>query len=106
MRALSTARVSSSTRSSLRQPKTDQDEVSLRRGTQGERGQHLRDAVALLESKATAAEVDQYRRFVLVLTTKVAAAHKAGRAEREPRRGRGDPGDHSGARNYQFLTRP
>ena len=38
--------------------------------------QHLRDAVALLESKATAAEVDGYRRFILTLANKVAAAHR------------------------------
>jgi hypothetical protein len=38
--------------------------------------QHLRDAVALLESKATAGELDDYRRFVLVLASKVAEAHK------------------------------
>jgi hypothetical protein len=37
---------------------------------------HLRDAVALLESKATTGELDEYRRFVLVLAGKVAAAHK------------------------------
>jgi hypothetical protein len=38
--------------------------------------QHLRDAVALLQSKATTEEVDEYRRFVLALASKVAAAHK------------------------------
>jgi hypothetical protein len=38
--------------------------------------QHLRDAVALLEQKATPAEVDQYRRFVLTLVDKVANAHR------------------------------
>jgi hypothetical protein len=37
---------------------------------------HLRDAVALLESKATAEELDDYRRFVLTLADKVAAAHR------------------------------
>ncbi len=37
---------------------------------------HLRDAVALLESKATAEERDDYRRFVLTLADKVAAAHR------------------------------
>jgi hypothetical protein len=37
---------------------------------------HLRDAVALLETKATAEELDDYRRFVLALAGKVAAAHK------------------------------
>jgi hypothetical protein len=37
---------------------------------------HLRDAMALLESKATAAERDDYRRFVVNLANKVAAAHR------------------------------
>jgi hypothetical protein len=37
---------------------------------------HLRDAVALLESKATPDELGEYRRFVLTLAGKVAAAHK------------------------------
>jgi hypothetical protein len=37
---------------------------------------HLRDAVALLQTKATTQEVDDYRRFVLALAGKVAAAHK------------------------------
>jgi hypothetical protein len=32
--------------------------------------------VALLESKATAEELDDYRRFVLTLADKVAAAHR------------------------------
>jgi hypothetical protein len=38
--------------------------------------QHLRTAVALLESKATPEEVDEYRRFILNLAGKVAAAHR------------------------------
>jgi hypothetical protein len=37
---------------------------------------HLRDAMALVESKATAEERDDYRRFVLSLANKVAAAHR------------------------------
>lgn len=37
---------------------------------------HLSAAVALLESKATADEVEGYRRFVLALAGKVAAAHR------------------------------
>lgn len=37
---------------------------------------HLRDAVALLASKATPEELDDYRRFVLTLASKVAAAHR------------------------------
>jgi hypothetical protein len=36
----------------------------------------LRDSVALLEQKATAEEVDDYRRFVVTLAHKVAAAHR------------------------------
>lgn len=38
--------------------------------------QHLREAVALLESKATAEEADDYRRFILTVANKVAAAHR------------------------------
>ena len=40
--------------------------------------QHLRDAVALLEQKATAEEVAGYRRFVLAVADKVANAHREG----------------------------
>ena len=39
---------------------------------------NLRDAVALVDSKATTQERDDYRRFVLTLVGKVAAAHKEG----------------------------
>jgi hypothetical protein len=39
---------------------------------------HIRDAVALLEAKATTEELDDYRRFVLTLANKVAAAHREG----------------------------
>jgi hypothetical protein len=38
--------------------------------------QHLRDAVTMLETKATPAEVDDYRRFILTLADKVANAHR------------------------------
>jgi hypothetical protein len=37
--------------------------------------QHVRDAVALLEAKATPQELDDYRGFVLGLAEKVAEAH-------------------------------
>lgn len=37
---------------------------------------HIHDAIALLESKATAEECDDYRHFVLSLANKVAAAHR------------------------------
>jgi hypothetical protein len=37
---------------------------------------HLRDAVALLEQKATPQEVEDYRSFILTLADKVANAHR------------------------------
>jgi hypothetical protein len=37
---------------------------------------HIRDAAALVDSKATAQEGDDYRHFVLTLADKVAAAHR------------------------------
>ncbi len=40
--------------------------------------QHLRDAIALLEQKATAKELAAYKRFVLVVADKVANAHREG----------------------------
>jgi hypothetical protein len=40
--------------------------------------QHLRNAVELLERKATAEEVEDYRRFVLTLADRVANAHREG----------------------------
>ncbi len=38
--------------------------------------QHLRDSVALLRRKATTEEVDEYRRFIVTLSQRVAAAHR------------------------------
>ena len=38
--------------------------------------QHIRDAVQVLETKATPEEVSDYRRFVLTLADKVANAHQ------------------------------
>jgi hypothetical protein len=38
--------------------------------------EHLRDAVGVLETKATPDEVDDYRRFVLTLCEHVANAHR------------------------------
>jgi hypothetical protein len=38
--------------------------------------QRLRDAIALLESKASPEEVDEYKRFTLNLADKVANAHR------------------------------
>ncbi len=38
--------------------------------------EHLRDAIAIVRQKATEAEVDDYRGFVLKLAEKVASAHR------------------------------
>jgi hypothetical protein len=44
-----------------------------------ERGlQHLRDAVAVVERKATPEELEDYRRFVLAVAERVANAHREG----------------------------
>jgi hypothetical protein len=49
--------------------------------------QHLRDAADLLERKATAEELEDYRRFVLGLAERVAEAHREdGVAVSEPER--------------------
>jgi hypothetical protein len=45
---------------------------------------HLRDAVALLEGKATPQELDDYRQFILHLADKVAQAHREGGREEDP----------------------
>jgi hypothetical protein len=45
---------------------------------------HIRGAVALLEGKATAQELDDYRRFVLALADKVASAHREGGQDVSP----------------------
>ena len=37
---------------------------------------HLRNSVAILEKKATPEEVEEYRRFIVTLSHKVAAAHR------------------------------
>ena len=38
--------------------------------------QHLRDAIGVLEGKATPEEIDAYRRFVLSVAERVAKAHR------------------------------
>jgi hypothetical protein len=38
--------------------------------------EHIRSAVTVLDSKASSEELDGYRRFVLALANKVAAAHR------------------------------
>ena len=38
--------------------------------------QHVRDSVVLLQNKATPEEVDEYRRFIVTLSERVAGAHR------------------------------
>jgi hypothetical protein len=45
---------------------------------------NLRDALALLDSKATSEELDEYKRFVVNLANKVAAAHREGGKSEDP----------------------
>jgi len=45
---------------------------------------HLRDAVALLQSKATPEELEQYKRFIVGLAERVAAAHREGDGSQGP----------------------
>jgi hypothetical protein len=40
--------------------------------------QHIRDAIALVEAKATPPELAEYRQFILNLSARVAKAHKEG----------------------------
>ena len=47
---------------------------------------HLRDALALLEQKATPQEVEDYRAFVLTLADRVANAHRERRRRGQRRR--------------------
>jgi hypothetical protein len=46
--------------------------------------EHLRSAVALVQGKATAEELDSYRQFVLTLANRVAAAHREGGQDVSP----------------------
>jgi hypothetical protein len=49
--------------------------------------QHIRDAVALLGTKATGEELTAYRGFVVAVAEKVAAAHKEGGVSVSPPEG-------------------
>ena len=59
-------------------PKTDHSRYHSAEELRDNGLKHLRDAVALVDSKGTTQERDDYRRFVLTLVSKVAAAHKEG----------------------------
>jgi len=45
---------------------------------------HLRDAVVLLEGKATPQELQEYKGFVVTLANKVASAHREGGRSEDP----------------------
>jgi hypothetical protein len=45
---------------------------------------HIRDAVAVLEGKASPQELDEYKRFVLALAETVAAAHRENGHDGDP----------------------
>lgn len=57
-------------------PKTEHAHAHSKEELTAEALQRLRAAVAVLESKATPEEVNDYRQFVLTLAQKVAAAHR------------------------------
>jgi hypothetical protein len=57
-------------------PQTDRNRYHSAEELQDNGLRHLRDAVTLVDNKATTQERDDYRRFVLNLANKVAAAHK------------------------------
>jgi hypothetical protein len=57
-------------------PKTDHTRPHSAAELKAHGLQHLTDAVALLDSKATPQEVADYKQFVLILAQKVASAHR------------------------------
>jgi hypothetical protein len=68
--------------------------------------QHIRDAVALLQQKATPEEVDEYRRFLMTVANRVAEARKEGfmgmsgeRVSDEERQAIADVAEAAGATN-------
>jgi hypothetical protein len=59
-------------------PEVDRHKYGSPEELQQEGPKQLSDAVAVLQSKATPEEVEDYRNFVLALAHRVAAAHKEG----------------------------
>src|SRR3954469_11828750 len=57
-------------------PKVDHTRIRSPDDLQHHGRERLREAVALLEAKATPDEVDDYRRFVLTVAQRVAEAHR------------------------------
>lgn len=59
-------------------PEVDRTRTSSQEELRANLIQHIRDAVALLEQKATPEELDEYRRFMMGLANRVAEAHREG----------------------------
>jgi hypothetical protein len=60
-------------------PSIDPEHLRQSQGNIGEVAtQHLRDAMAILDAKATPQETDSYKRFVMTVAQAVAGAHKEG----------------------------
>ena len=60
-------------------PAIDADEARHAQGNIAEAsGQRLREAIGIVGSKATPAEVDSYKKFVMTVAQAVASAHKEG----------------------------
>lgn len=59
-------------------PELDQTRFSSPEELRNQGLQRLRDAVQVLEQKATPEEVEDYKQFVVTLADKVASAHKEG----------------------------
>lgn len=65
-------------------PQVERGKVHNREELRDQQLDCLRDAAALVEDKATAEELDDYRRFVLAVADKVAAAHREGGKQVSP----------------------
>ena len=60
-------------------PSIDRERLEAAGGNIAEvAGKHLRDAIAVLSSKASPEEVDDYKKFVMTVAQAVASAHKEG----------------------------
>lgn len=59
-------------------PQVDRTHVSSQEELRANLLQHIRDAIALLEQKATPEELAEYRGFVMKVANRVAEAHREG----------------------------
>ena len=66
--------------------------------------QHLRDSVALLESKATPEEVDEYRRFIVTLSPQSRSRSSGARSRSERVRAGGDQRHHGSPKHDRRVA--